>query len=256
MRKNPPETLGFKQKDSVRKGGYMKSITRSVIIGFGRIRLGIATFLFLMGIQTANAQWRLEGPFNKFSLEMQTGIDFPLSPDPKSQSLANFITAPSFKVGVRYMFSDLLGIRPVYRYNAFRSGNSTSLGIHQYGVDGILNLAEFLPAGNYREPRKINVLLHLGGSHGREVADDGSGTPERSRIAVGSAGITPQYRLSRNVVLVLDLSGHASVKQSFGYDGSRGSIDASGWMPNAYYMTGSVGLQVYLGKYADHMDWK
>lgn len=218
-----------------------------------------------VGIGESQAQWRLKGPFNRFSVEAQVGIDFPISPDVESGNLGSYISAPSVQVGVRYMFTDLIGVRPVLGLHRFGStGDKPTLKIRRLGLEGVVNLAEFLPAGNFRKPRVFNMLLHAGGHYGREYALDMSSSQSSSRIALGTLGMAGQYRFFpnnytlRNIVFVVDVTGHATVAQTFNYDGSN-QASQKAWkklIPNAYFVTGSIGVQIYLGRHAHHVDWK
>lgn len=227
--------------------------------GFRPFGVAVAVVLILaLNTYPTHAQWRLNGPFNKFSVEIHTGVDFPITPGVAEGQLRDYTSFLSTQAGVRYMITDVLGIRPVYGFHRFRgSGDPQTPGgftVHRVGLDGVVNMAPLFPPGNFRNPRKFNALLHIGGSFGfgalpksHRFVDD---------LLVGTFGLTPQYRISRNLALTLDLSGHAGVSQNYGFDGH--PIERSGHrlLPNTFFLTGSVGLQVYLGKYLNHMDWK
>src|SRR5690606_20978866 len=166
--------------------------------------LGVIVFGLLVAHLPVEAQWRMKGPFNRFSLEVQTGADFPIwlmtinDQNVKTGELQDplkHVGVPNFQAGLRYMFTDWVGVRPFYAQHRFQhtidsTGLKSRYKMQLFGLEGVLNLAEVLPAGGYRNPRKWNVLLHVGAGLASEFAKQNTITHlSRSRLAMGMGGI-------------------------------------------------------------------
>ena len=97
--------------------------------------------------------------------------------------------------------------------------------------------------------RDLGLLAHAGVGIGQLKGDY---IPKADNIGFVTAGLTPQVRLSNRVTLLVDGSAYLYARQNRTFDG-KSKTTKRGFQ--GINFTGTIGLQVALGKNLVHADW-
>ncbi len=171
------------------------------------------------------------------------------------------VKANNLNIGVRYMMSPKFGFKFDLGSDRFKNNSSTSstFDVQQYrlGVQGVINATRLF--GVEQQFNRFGLLLHGGFVFARI-------TPKYDSPVVGDVdnfgktennfgvmfGLTPEYRISKKLGLLLDISMLSNFRQHFAWDGhySETQNNLAGQMLNA-----SLGISYAFGKYNDHGDW-
>lgn len=236
--------------------------------------------LLLVFVIPAVGQQRLPVyQFNRVSVEVQGGFDFPFQPwhiirdgnnvpildvnGNEQQARLKDYRAYGGQFGVRYMFNSAFGLKAHYAYHHFYTtvpGVGTFLRFHRYGIEGVFNVGSLFGPKRFYETRRFNVLVHAGGgfTHGKPSSlfrDTRTMGWKHEDIWSGIVGVTPQYRITNWLVAYADVSMHVSGKQHYGYHG-RYLHPGSDRSETGVFMNTSIGLQWYLGNKPLHLDWR
>lgn len=189
--------------------------------------------------------------FNQWSLEAQFGFTKPFSPfDSKHYtSLFNF---GQFDIGARYMMNEKFGLKLDFGYNKFSDGGNSDpfdSRIVRTSLQGVINAGEILGFRDWTQT--VNVLFHAGAGYANLDAKDTS--PSIDHMAYLTAGVTPQIRLSKRLVLTGDISIAGNIKQDVTFNGTHQKPEKRG--VNGSYVDTSIGLTYYLGDKSKHVDW-
>jgi OOP family OmpA-OmpF porin len=210
------------------------------------ILLVLISVLFLGGYSSAQS-------YNKLSLDLAAGFNKPMLPRTPgfSYPLAGLITG---QLGFRYMFNSKFGLRLGGEFNRFKSEQGTTKHMGQSiggSIEGVLNIGRM---ANFEEWTKHISLLAHGGA-GIHVLSDASSVKIPGKDKFGSIvfGVTPMFKLSNRISLMTDLSVHGNFRQNNAFDFNSPQVLAG---LDGYYATATIGLSIYLGKNASHMDWK
>lgn len=202
-----------------------------------------------------------KGLFNRWSIELNAGQNKAVRPysegyyssDPTNYF--NFSGVDHFDLGVRYMFSNLFGLKLDGAYDIIenQSGSgSLPFETKQYrlGLQGVANLGRIMRFETFTS--RLNLLGHAGVQVSRLEPQTGLNKGVSEDNGGVMIGLTPQLRLTDWLVLTGDFTVISNVRQHFNWDGnySAESENLSGLMYNT-----SVGLTVYLGKKEKHADW-
>lgn len=193
--------------------------------------------------------------FNKWSIDFSGGFNKPVRP----VSGGYFTQTPSLytvDAGVRYMFTELAGLKLDASYNSFKDDEGSlpfDSSLYRFSLQGVVNAGSLL---NLREwSDTFNVLVHggMGVSVLRSDApverDFGNGDKMLNFIV----GITPQIKLSDRVALTADLSAIGHVRQDVTFNGINTNNSLRGF--DGFYVTATAGATIYLGKAKKHADW-
>ena len=175
----------------------------------------------------ANAQ-----EYNKWSIDVNGGVNKPVREFTSGYATKtpNFFTVNG---GVRYMFNNKFGLRLGGGYDKFVEGDSSSKfdsNIWNVNLQGVANVGRGVGIGQLRAD-----------------AFDGA-----DNLGFVTFGLTPQVRLSNRVTLLLDGSMYWYARQHKTFDGfsQTGNTGFKGMN-----FTGTIGLQVALGRHMIHADW-
>ena len=192
----------------------------------------------------ANAQ-----EYNKWSVDVNFGANKPTVGFTSGYSTRT----PSFWTlngGVRYMFNNKFGLRLGGGYDSFVEGKNSSKfnsNIWNVNLQGVANLGRVLSFEDWT--RDLGLLAHAGVGIGQLKGDY---IPKADNIGFVTAGLTPQVRLSNRVTLLVDGSAYLYARQNRTFDG-KSKTTKRGFQ--GINFTGTIGLQVALGKNLVHADW-
>ena len=219
-------------------------------------------FTLLVGLLSVTATFAQEEEtttdalYNKWSLDITAGVNKPERPF----SLDAFSSTPSFfsgAIGARYMFNTKAGIRANIGYNSFTEASDSVIefesALYTFSLEGVFNLGSIHDFHEWSNG--FNILAHGGFGYGRLTSSspiDRSFGDADQMLSV-MAGITPQVRLSDRVSLVGDISAIGNIRQDLNFDGTVADRRRRGF--DGFYVTASVGLNIYLGKNEKHADW-
>ena len=192
----------------------------------------------------ANAQ-----EYNKWSVDVNFGVN-----KPTVGFTSGYATkTPSFWTlngGVRYMFNNKFGLRLGGGYDKFVEGKNSpkfNSNIWNVNLQGVANLGRVLSFEDWT--RDLGLLAHAGVGIGQLKGDY---IPKADNIGFVTAGLTPQVRLSNRVSLLVDGSVYFYARQNRTFD-RLSATTRRGFQTLSF--TGTVGLQVALGKNLVHADW-
>lgn len=189
--------------------------------------------------------------FNQFSLEAGGGLITPLSGF-DNQYKSNFSGMRHFEVGMRYMFTEFVGLKASGNYQKFVNDPGGAIGTEQYGGNLQLyyNLRPMISDIDRFIGENFGILMHggIGGKFAKPL-----GGLKTERILHVLAGITPQFKVSDRIAIYSDFSLHLDLLQNYRYDG--GLVSPTFAYQKGMYYTVSFGLTFYLGKEGYHADW-
>lgn len=206
----------------------------------------------LLGILLISSAFQTSAQeFNKWSIDVGAGahrLIYPIA--------SGYITdTPDFwqaNLGVRYMVNNKFGLRLDFGYNQFSDNDNSSpfkTNYYRATLQSVVNAGNIL---NFKSwTKKINLLIHGGFGLSRLNPSE---PVKRSRDQMTNfvVGITPQFKLSDNFALFLDVSSIGHFYQDLSFDGT--TIVNRGGL-NGGIINASVGLNIYLGKNGRHADW-
>jgi len=208
----------------------------------------------------ANAQ-----EFNKWSLEATAGFNKPMAPL-TAGFLSPTLNLGHADLGVRYMFNEKVGAKLDYGFGSFQEVKGTigkfDTKYFRLNLQGVANVGRIMNFESFSS--KLGMLLHMGGGIGVVNPELNQYNYFNDRVYNMIFGITPQIKLSEKVALVGDVSTILNGRQTITFDGKTAILPAT--MANAatnngYYgtngtwWTGTLGINIYLGKQAQHADW-
>ena len=192
----------------------------------------------------ANAQ-----EYNKWSVDVNFGANKPTVgfTSGYATKTPNFWTLNG---GVRYMFNNKFGLRLGGGYDSFTEGKKSpkfNSNIWNVNLQAVANLGRVLSFEDWT--RDLGLLAHAGVGIGQLKGDY---IPKADNIGFVTAGLTPQVRLSNRVTLLVDGSAYLYARQNRTFDG-KSKTTRRGFQ--GVNFTGTIGLQVALGKNLVHADW-
>jgi OOP family OmpA-OmpF porin len=178
-----------------------------------------------------------------WSIDLGVGAHKPVRPF----SDGAYTNTPSlFQVdlGVRYMFNNKFGVNADFGYSSFEGDkNSTdfSTDYYRFTLEGVMNVGNML---GFREvSQRFGLLLHGGfGVSALEIEEASGGLHEMANFQVG---LTPQFRLTNNLVVFGDLSFITHARQEYTFDGVRRADTDRGF--DGSTVNASIGITMYLG---------
>jgi OOP family OmpA-OmpF porin len=208
----------------------------------------------------ANAQ-----EFNKWSLEATAGFNKPMAPFTAGY-LSPTLNVGHVDLGVRYMFNEKFGTKVDYGFGSFKEvdGNSPAFDTKYFrlNLQGIANVGRIMNFETFSN--KLGMLFHMGGGIGVVNPELNRFNDFNDRVYTMIFGLTPQIKLTEKIALVGDISTVLNGRQTITFDGASAILPSTmpnpatnnGFFgPNANWWTGTLGLNIYLGKQAQHADW-
>lgn len=211
-------------------------------------------------------------PANRWSLDVKYGGGLPFAggkinnnentsegESPGNPQKYHYFSKSSYSIGARYMISRDIGLRPNYSHHYFSSDEDVSpIRTHTLGLEGIYSFSKHLPEGRISEPRKWNILGFIGGGYTFGTHNNSKNTDQ---IISGVIGGTLQYRLNNSIAVSFEpvtFQFNSFQDKPFSPDNeteSSGNKFERLLKPQAFWYP-SVGLQVYFGKWRQHVDWR
>lgn len=209
--------------------------------------------------------------FNKWTIEATVGQAKGVKPyDSKgtyySSDPGTFLGKPqanSFSVAARYMFSPKFGVKFGMHYEDLKNiknNGSKDFEMQMIGVSvqGVVNASRLF--GIEESIDRFGLLFHGGIKIDRmtsktadEVAIDHDHNYGMTEYNGGLVmGVTPQFRFSKKMAVMLDISIQNNYRQHFNWDGSYSSTSNN---LNGQLITTSLGLSYSFGRNDIHGDW-
>ena len=196
-----------------------------------------------------------EALYNKWSIDVSAGINKPVRPV-FTNAFSDTPSPFTINLGARYMFNTKAGLRAGLGYNSFNEGGAAfefESTLYTFSLEGVLNVGNIL---NFNEwTRDFSILAHGGLGYGRLTSktpvDRSFGDADQVLSAI--VGISPQVRLSDKVSLFGDFTAVGNIRQNLTFDGSVVNRTLRGF--DGFYITASIGVNIYLGKKEVHADW-
>ncbi len=209
---------------------------------------------------TANAQ-----EFNKWSIEASAGFNKPMAPL-TAGFLSPTLNLGHVDLGVRHMFNEKFGAKLDYGFGSFKEadGNSPAFDTKYFrlNLQGVANVGRIMNFESFSS--KLGMLFHMGGGIGLVNPELNRFNDFNDRVYTMIFGLTPQIKLTEKIALVGDISTVLNGRQTITFDGSSAilpstmpnpSTNNGSFGPNATWWTGTLGLNIYLGKQSQHADW-
>jgi len=203
--------------------------------------------------------------FNKWSLEATTGFNKAMAPLTAGY-LSPTLNIGHADLGVRYMFNEKFGAKLDYGFGSFKEsdGNSPEFDTKYFrlNLQGVANVGRIMNFETFSN--RVGLLFHSGAGIGVVNPEMNQYNYFNDRVYTLIFGFTPQIKLTEKISLVGDVSTILNGRQTITFDGVNAILPST--MPNAstnngYYgangtwWTGTLGLNIYLGKQTQHADW-
>ncbi len=205
--------------------------------------------------------------YNHWSLELNAGSNKPITPfatgfyssDPNRFSNIGLIN--HYNVGIRYMASNIFGLKVGLGYDKISNIEGTNSGEFKLSMytatfEGVLNLGRIARFETFTN--RLNVLTHFGLHTTNKTVDtrlglnvpSGTGKTEQDGGIV--IGLTPEVRISDRITIVADFSYFTNYRQHINWDGSRNDDRNL----NGTITTSTLGINIAFGKSSKkHADW-
>lgn len=164
-----------------------------------------------------------------------------------------------FGFGARYMFSPKFGVKANLNFDNLQEQNgSGSLPFHvkqvQFSGEGVANLMRLFDI--QKQAGRFGLLFHFGIQVARMTPVINTNTA----LSLGKSewnggivgGISPQFRIFKNVSVIGDITVNSNVRQHYNWDGS--NSDSKNNLTGSLFRT-TLGVSVALGKGKIHGDW-
>lgn len=231
----------------------------------------LLTFLLTCFTFSSYSQDDLIGEYNKLSIEASVGLnspsDFFSSNKYYSTELDAFLNINNvshFDLGLRYMLNTKFGAKIDVAYDVFKPANNSQnspFESFQYriGLQGVLNFGNMLNFRRYSD--RLGLLVHAGLQASR-FDPQSRNSEDLTWITEYKGGfmfgITPQYKISDRLVLILDATLVQNERQHLTWDGVS-VVDGESMAPDKYLSSSmlniSAGFTFNLGKHDIHADW-
>lgn len=205
-------------------------------------------FLLLAMVALVSSATFAQSAYNKWSIDAGVGMNKPWRNMTAgyATSTPNFVT---FDVGLRWMWSRMLGAKVDFGYNTFNEGDNSRTFDANYMRVNLQLVANAGRVLRFEEWTKtIGLLVHGGAGVGFINNDDYMKEADQHYNLMG--GATLQFRLSNRFALNLDGTAIMPIaKDERPFDG------VSTTTSKGLLFNGTVGFSIYLGKNEKHADW-
>ena len=210
----------------------------------------VMTILLSLGV---NAQ-----DYNKWSIDASGGVSILSSSGFSEGYFASVPNVWTTNGGVRYMFNNKFGLRLGGGFDQLQhAGNSPKFAtrIWNVNVQGVANLGRALSFEDFT--KNFGLLAHFGVGYGHMTSKSFKGV---DNLGIIIFGMTPQFRLSDRVTLLLSGTFNWYLTQQYTFNGESLTRDPNVTpMRNVNFQglnfTATAGLQIALGKKQVHADW-
>ena len=210
----------------------------------------VMTILLSLGV---NAQ-----DYNKWSIDASGGVSILSSSGFSEGYFASVPNVWTTNGGVRYMFNNKFGLRLGGGFDQLQhAGNSPKFAtrIWNVNVQGVANLGRALSFEDFT--KNFGLLAHFGVGYGHMTSKSFKGV---DNLGIIIFGMTPQFRLSDRVTLLLSGTFNGYLTQQYTFNGESLTRDPNVTpMRNVNFQglnfTATAGLQIALGKKQVHADW-
>lgn len=202
----------------------------------------------------ANAQ-----EFNKWSVEFGLGPNKAMAPLSGGAYLSPTLNIGHAEFGVRYMFNEKFGTKLDYGFGTFNEVEGTPSFKTKYfrlNLQGVVNVGRIMNFESFTN--RFGMLLHAGAGLGRVSPQENQFNGFDDDVYTMIFGITPQFKLSEKIALVGDLSANLNGRQTVTFDGVapiQPDLTSGFYGTNGTWWSGTLGLNIYLGKAEQHADW-
>ena len=210
----------------------------------------VMTILLSLGV---NAQ-----DYNKWSIDASGGVSILSSSGFSEGYFASVPNVWTTNGGIRYMFNNKFGLRLGGGFDQLQhAGNSPKFAtrIWNVNVQGVANLGRALSFEDFT--KNFGLLAHFGVGYGHMTSKSFKGV---DNLGIIIFGMTPQFRLSDRVTLLLSGTFNWYLTQQYTFNGESLTRDPNVTpMRNVNFQglnfTATAGLQIALGKKQVHADW-
>ena len=217
--------------------------------------------LFLSGIVTFSYAQK---DYNRWSIESNAGFNKAMAPLTAGY-LSPTLNIGHFDLGVRYMFNEKFGIKGTGGIGSFSEakGNSPefSTNYRNISLQGVFNWGRILNFETFT--RRLTVLGFFGGGTGyikNDIRPINDYDPDY--VYTINTGFATLFKLSNRISIEGDISMIVNGRQRFTFDGTDFNSPGRPIQPEINYVhatgtwwTGTLGLNIYLGKQEEHADW-
>ncbi len=204
--------------------------------------------------KTNNNEVKKGKEYNKWSLDINGGFSKPAAPFVAGHYIDN-TNLFHLDLGARYMINPKFGFKVDFGYDTFEnSSRSITDFTGQYyraNVQGVVNLGRTLNLEDFS--KNVNLQFHMGPGYAFMNNDNFKGNDNMANLLFG---LTGQIKLSDRVAFNADFTLINNIRQHHSFDGTQfaGPV-LSDRAFNGEMYNASIGLSIYLGKYAKHADW-
>lgn len=226
-----------------------------------KLLLSIVSITLLSYSSYAQENEIKDDEYNKWSIEFNVGQSKGIKP----YSVGYFSSDPNknwgsiavnhFSGGVRYMFSPKFGLKLDGAYDNlenFKSSNSLDFEMRhiRFGLQGVVNGPRLFDIQN--NLGRFGFLLHGGIQVAFMTPQMGTNEGKTERNGGIMFGITPEFRITKNIAFNADFTFNSNIRQHFNWDGaySEPSNNLAGSL-----FTSSLGLSISFGSEKVHGDF-
>ncbi|WP_213522214.1 OmpA family protein [Nonlabens sp.] len=218
--------------------------------------LTILFFSLVAAAQTEDAtssEINENATFQRWAIDVGAGVHKPTRP-----FVDGYVSTPDLwqaDLGVRYMFTRSFGVGLEFGYNNIQSDADASVTFesdyYRVGLEGIVNLGDFVNLKSASS--RFGILGHGGIGVGFLTSNARTLTDATDHHLNFTAGIAPQYRVTKNIAVFTDLTIIGTTRNHYGWDGAVLGTEVRGF--EGLMINASVGLTFYLGEGTDPADF-
>lgn len=222
--------------------------------------ISFSVFTLTQSFAQDSIQSTVSDEYNKWSFELNVGQSKGIKPyaegffgsDP--DKVLGAVTLNHYSLGARYMFSPKFGIKADVALDRLENLSAESLDFEmqqiRFGLQGVINAARLL---DVQEAMGRFGLLFHGGLQVSQMTPQMGINDGRNEWNGGIMfGVTPEFRISKNLAITADFTMLSNVRQHFNWDGSYS--EASNNLAGSMY-TAALGLSFSFGSEKIHGDW-
>lgn len=194
--------------------------------------------------------------FKRWSLDLGVGSSKPTRP-----FVDGFAANPGYfqaDLGLRYNLTRNFGLGLELGYNSIQSGKRSenfapefNNQLFRVSLEGVFNIGNLV---NLKQVSpNLGLLFHGGPGLGYFKVNDPVDVSELDFMLNFTAGITPQYRISKNFAVFGDVSIIGTTRNDYSWDGIELQGDIRGFEGAIYNV--SAGVTFYFGEGDDPADW-
>lgn len=228
--------------------------------------------LLLLLTFSMNGQDSTSTKYNRWTIETSVGQAKGTAPyavgyfSSDRKTVFGKLQANSFSAAGRYMISPKFGFRLGFHFEDLKPNSySTSPSVNEslpfemqvmgVSVDGVVNAIRLLDLGEIT--KRFGLLAHVGIRYDRMTSKttyDAKSNNYQGTDNVGGfvVGLTPQFRFSPRMSVIIDASFQTNIRQQINWNGSYSDVSNN---LSGKKVTGSIGLTYSLGKNNIHGDW-